>query len=159
MAQDPDPNIELTTIRGVTRTLDEWTTTFHLALTVLPGRPEGSAWVRVGRRIADVLGGSDCRAAFLVAGSERTARRVLGPAADEYLSFLDPEGTAVKGLGLTKLPALVHVRVDTTLAGVAEGWNPTEWSDVVERLAKEMAWTRPLIPTPGDPPPFAGWST
>ena len=39
MAQAPDPNIELTTIRGVTRTLNEWTTTFHLALTVLPGRP------------------------------------------------------------------------------------------------------------------------
>ena len=40
MAQDPDPTIELTTARGVTRTLDDWTTSFHLAVTVLPGRPE-----------------------------------------------------------------------------------------------------------------------
>jgi hypothetical protein len=158
VAGDPDPTIELKTIRGVARTLDDWTTTFHLALTVLPGRPEAAAYARIGRRIADVLGGSDCRPAFLVVGNERTARRVLGAAADEYLSFLDPEGAVVKALGLAKVPALVHVRVDNTLAGAAEGWNPAEWSDVVERLAKEMAWTRPLIPAPGDPAPFGGWS-
>src|ERR671924_1169640 len=94
VAEDPDPTTELTTIRGVTRTLDDWTTTFHLALTVLPGRPEAAAYVRVGRRIADVLGGSDCRAAFLVVGNQRAARRGLGSAADEYLCFVDPEGTA-----------------------------------------------------------------
>ena len=59
MAQDPDPNVELTTARGVTRTLDDWTTSFHLALTVLPGRPEAASFVRIGKRIADVLGGSN----------------------------------------------------------------------------------------------------
>lgn len=159
MAADPDPSLELTTIRGVTRTIDDWTTTFHLALTVLPGRPDASAFVRVGRRIADVLGGSDCRTAFLVVGNERAARRVLGPVADAYLCFLDPEGTVVAGFGLARLPAFVHVRLDTTLAGAAEGWDPEEWDDAVERLAKEMAWTKPLIPAPGDPRPFPGWST
>lgn len=159
MAQDPDPTLELTTIRGVTRTLDDWTTTFHLALVVLPGRPEAQTFLRVGRRIADVFGGSDCRPAFLVAGSERAARRVLGAAADSYLCFLDPDGTAVAGLGLARLPAFVHVRLDTTVAGVAEGWHPEEWDAVAERLAKEMAWTKPLIPAPGDPRPFPGWNT
>lgn len=159
MAQELDLTLEMTTIRGVTRTLDDWTTTFHLALTVLPGRPEAASFVRIGRRIADVLGGSDCRPAFLVVGNERTARRVLGASADEYLCFLDVDGTVVKGLGLTKLPAFVHVRVDGTLAGTVEGWDPEAWDDAVERLAKEMAWTKPLIPVPGDPPPFPGWST
>jgi hypothetical protein len=158
VAHDPDPGLELTTIRGVTRTLDDWTTTFHLALVVLPGRPEASVFVRVGRRIADVLGGSDCRTAFLVAGSERAARRVLGPVADQYLCFLDPEGTVVSGFGLARLPAFVHVRLDTTLAAAAEGWNPDEWDDAVERLAKEMAWSKPLIPAPGDPRPTPGWT-
>jgi hypothetical protein len=84
---------------------------------------------------------------------------VLGAAADEYLCFLDPEGTAVKGLGVSKTPAFVHVRLDTTVASLAEGWNPSAWDDAVERLAKEMAWSRPLIPAPGDPPPFSGWNT
>ena len=159
MAEDPDPTTELTTIRGVTRTLDDWTTTFHLALTVLPGRPEAAAYVRVGRRIADVLGGSDCRPAFLVVGNERAARRVLGSAADEYLCFVDPEGTATKALGVARTPAFVHVRLDTTVASLVDGWDPSAWDDAVERLAKEMAWSRPLIPAPGDPPPFRGWNT
>jgi hypothetical protein len=76
---------------------------------------------------------------------------------DEYLCFLDPEGAFVKAAGLALLPAFVHIRLDGSLASAAEGWNPNAWDDAVELLAKEMAWTRPLIPAPGDPPPFAGW--
>ena len=159
MAQDPDPTVELTTARGVTRTLDDWTTSFHLALIVLPGRPEAAPYVRIGKRIIDVLGGSDCRPAFLVVGNERSARRVLGSALDDYLCFLDPEGAFVKAAGLERLPAFVQIRVDGSLAGAAEGWDPNAWDEAVERLAKEMAWTRPLIPAPGDPPPFEGWGT
>ena len=159
MAQDPDLTVELTTARGVTRTLDDWTTSFHLALIVLPGRPEAAVYVRIGKRIIDVLGGSDCRPAFLVVGNERSARRVLGSALDDYLCFLDPEGALVKAAGLERLPAFVHVRVDGSLAGAAEGWDPNAWDEAVERLAKEMAWTRPLIPAPGDPSPFEGWGS
>jgi hypothetical protein len=158
MAQDPDPNIELTTVRGVTRTLDDWTTTFHLALTILPGRPEAASYVRIGKRIADVLGGSDCRPAFLVVGNERAARRVLGSAVDGYLCFLDPDGAFVKSAGLAKLPAFAYVRLDGTLGSAAEGWDPDAWEDAVKRLAKEMAWSHPLIPAPGDPAPFSGWN-
>ncbi len=159
MAKDPDPSLELTTNRGVTRTIDEWTTSFHLALVMLPGRPEAAAYVRIGKRIAETLGGSDCRPAFLVIGNERAAQRVLGDTMNQYLCFLDPEGTAVKGLGVERVPALVHVRLNATVAGSAEGWNPPEWKEVVERLAKEMAWTKPLIPAAGDPPAFSGWNT
>jgi hypothetical protein len=158
VAQDPDPAVELTTLRGVTKTLDDWTTSFHLALIVLPGRPEASPYVRLGRRIADVFGGSDTRCAFLVAGPERIARRVLGPDADRYLVFLDPDGLAVKSLGLARVPAFVHIRLDATLAGAAEGWDPAKWDEVAGGLAKAMAWTKPLIPAPGDPPPYEGWT-
>ena len=158
MAQDPDLTVELTTARGVTRTLDDWTTTFHLALTVLPGRPEASVYVRIGRRITDVLGGSDCRTAFLIVGNERAARRVLGATIDDYLTFVDPEGAFVRAAGLARVPAFAYIRVDGSLGGSAEGWDPNAWNDAVERLAKEMAWSRPPIPAPGDPPPFAGWN-
>jgi hypothetical protein len=33
----------------------------------------------------------------------------------------DPDGSFVRSLGLTHLPALVHLRQDTTLVDAAEG--------------------------------------
>lgn len=150
--------LELTTIKGVTRTLDAWTTTFHLALVALPGRPEASQYIPIGRRIIDVLGGSDARPAFLIYGNERNARRVLGGWAEQYFTFLDVEGTAVKGLGISRLPAFVHIRLDNSVASLVDGWDPAAWGDAVELLAKEMSWSKPLIPAPKDPRPFTGWS-
>jgi len=150
--------LELTTIKGVTRTLDDWTTTFQLALVALPGRPEASQYLPIGRRIIDVFGGSDCRPAFLVYGNERNTRRVLGGWADQYMTFLDTDGSAVRGLGISRLPAFVHVRLDTTVASLVDGWDPDAWGDAVELLAKEMSWSKPLIPAPGDPRANTGWN-
>ena len=150
--------LELSTIKGVTRTLDDWTTTFHLALIVLPGRPEASQYLSIGRRIIEVFGGSDARPAFMIYGNERNARRVLGGWADQYLTFLDIEGAAVRGLGVSRVPAFVHVRNDNTVASLVDGWDPDAWADAVERLAKEMSWSKPLIPAPGDPRASTGWS-
>jgi hypothetical protein len=147
----------MSTIKGVTRTLDDWTTTFHLALVVLPGRPEASQFLPIGRRIIEVLGGSDARPAFLIYGNERNARRVLGGWADQYLTFLDVEGTVVRGLGISRVPAFVHIRNDLSVASLVDGWDPDAWNDAVELLAKEMSWSKPLIPAPGDPRPYAGW--
>ena len=126
--------------------------------------PRGGVWFRSGT-LEVHLGVEDglqpavkAHPAFLVVGNERSARRVLGSALDDYLCFLDPDGAFVKSAGLTKLPAFAYVRLDGTMGGAAEGWDPNAWDDVVELLAKEMAWTRPLIPSPGDPAPFPGWN-
>ena len=35
MAKNPDPNLKLTSTKGVTRTLDDWSTMFHLCLVIL----------------------------------------------------------------------------------------------------------------------------
>ncbi|MBV8950840.1 MAG: hypothetical protein JOZ99_08195, partial [Actinobacteria bacterium] len=56
MAQNPDPTLKITSLNGATRTLDDWTTMFHLCLVVLPDRPEGAMWIPVARRIFQVLG-------------------------------------------------------------------------------------------------------
>lgn len=157
MAQNPDPLLELTSIKGRTRPLDDWLTTFHLCLVVLPGRPDASPYVRLGRRALDVFRGADCKTAFLVTGNEHGARRLLGPAVDQYVVFLDPERAFVKSLGLERIPAFVHLRADTTLVDAAEGWDPEGWHRVSEGLGRDMAWSHATYPQPGDPPPSEGW--
>ena len=82
MAKNPDPSLKLTSLKGVTRTLDDWATMFHLTLVILPARPEASAWVPIARRIFRVFGDADCRTAYCVAGTPTLARRILGDAAD-----------------------------------------------------------------------------
>ena len=158
MAKNPDPEVKLTTVAGVTRTLDDWTTVFHLAVVVLPPRLEARAWVPVIDRIYAVLGDSDLRTTVYVPGEATIARRILGDDVDRWLTFADPAGELVSSLGLERLPAIVHLRQDTTLAAIAEGWDPDAWQEVVDEMARAHHWTHPLIAHhPGDPPPFEGW--
>jgi hypothetical protein len=62
----------------------------------------------------------------------------------------------VRSLGLERLPALVHVNMDHQVEGKAEGWQPDDWREVTDHLAKVMSWSRPTIPEPGDPVPYEG---
>ena len=39
---------------------------------------------------------------------------------------------------------------------MAEGWDPYEWRDVAEGLAKNMSWSVPLLPEITDPSAYAG---
>jgi hypothetical protein len=157
MANNPDPTLKLATSKGVTRTLDDWSTMFHLCLVILPPRPEAAVFLPIADRIFAVFGDADCRTAFCVMGNEFIARGVLGEHEDRYMTFVDPDGALVKSLGLERLPALVHLRQDTTLVAAAEGWDPDEWQSVVKEIAKAMAWTYPEIAHPGDPAPTPGW--
>lgn len=158
MAKDPDPNLTLTTITGVSKSIDDWTTQFHLALVVLPGRPDAATYLGVAKRLIDVFSGADCRAGYVVVGNERVAGRVLGSQSEERLAFCDPDAAFVKSLGLAHLPALVHIDIGARLTGVAEGWDPQEWARIATGLAAAMRWTKPVFPLPGDPPPFTGWA-
>jgi hypothetical protein len=157
VAKSPDPSLKLTSLKGVTRTLDDWATMFHLTLVILPSRPEASAWLPVARRIFRVFGDADCRAGYCVAGTPAVARRILGDSADETLVFVDPDRTLVQSLGLEHLPAFVHLAQDTSLVAAAEGWDAREWQQVAREVAKAMAWSVPEVAGPGDPPATAGW--
>jgi len=157
VAQNPDPALELTSLKGVTRTLDDWLTMFHLCAVLLPDRPEAAQWVPVVRRIFAVLGDADCHTAVWVAGNDHIARRILGSAADDFLVFVDPDRALAKSLGLEYLPAFVHLRHDTTLGAATEGWDARAWQRVADEIAKAMAWSTPqLVDEPG-PPPTPGW--
>jgi hypothetical protein len=84
------------------------------------------------------------------------ARSFLGPYAQEFLTFVDPDRQVVKALDLERLPALVHLRQDRSVAGLAQGWHPEEWRAVTEVLSEAMSWSRPVIPGPRDPAPYEG---
>ena len=157
MAKNPDPNLKLASTKGVTRTLDDWSTMFHLCLLILPPRPEASVFIPVAKRIFQVFGDADCRTAFCVVGNDYIARGVLGDAEEQYLSFVDTDGELVSSLGLQHLPAFVHLRQDTSLVASAEGWDPAEWQRVAKEVAKAMAWSVPTVAGAGDPPPTPGW--
>jgi hypothetical protein len=124
---------------------------------VLPPRPEAAVFIPIARRIFKVFGDADCRTALCVVGNEFIARGVLGDAEDEYLSFVDADGAFVEALGLTHLPAFVHLRQDTTLVAAAEGWDPAAWQSVAKEIGKAMAWSVPIVAGPGDPAPTRGW--
>lgn len=157
MAKNPDPTISLTDLAGATRTLDDWTTMFHLVLVVLPDRLEGAQYVPIAERIFATFGDSDARVAFLVPGPASMANRLLEHARGRYTVYLDPDRALIAGLGLERLPALVHLRQNATLANVAEGWDPKEWQRVARAISKAMAWTCPEVTRAGDPPPTPGW--
>lgn len=157
MATDPPADLVLTPLGGAPRTIDQQLTTFQLVAVVLDPFTNESAWLLpTAGRILTHFREADCRVAFVVTGTDGEARAFLGPWTQRVLTFADPDRAVVKGLGLNELPAFVHLRQDRVVVGMAEGWDPAEWSLVAEGVAKANRWSDPLVPSPGDPSPFAG---
>ncbi|RMH81630.1 MAG: hypothetical protein D6683_03835, partial [Actinomyces sp.] len=145
-------DLELTAIDGDRRSLDDWLTTFPLVLVALDPYTHESAWLlHTAHRLLDFYGEADVRTAWVLTCDADDARRFLGPYATEILTFADPDRSIVTGLGLTTLPAIVFIRLDGVELARAEGWNPDEWRSVTEAVSDVAAWTRPLVPAPGDP--------
>jgi hypothetical protein len=153
VAKNPDPTLELQTSKGMSRTLDDWSTMFQLCLVILPDRPEAATWIPVARRIFDVLGDSDCRTAYVIPSTALIARRILGDEEARTTTFVDPDRALVSSLGLEHLPAFVFLRQDTTVGAATEGWDPAGWQDVAKQVAKAMQWSVPEVAPPGEPIP------
>lgn len=157
VATNPSLDTMLHPLSGDARPLREWLTTFHLASVVVDPYTHESSWILdTAVRILRQFRGAATRVNFVVAASPDDARTFLGPLADEFLTFADPDRVFVKQLGLSHLPAFVFVRIDGTVTASAEGWNPAEWKAVAHHVADAVQWTRPLIPAPGDPGAFVG---
>jgi hypothetical protein len=157
VASDPAPDLTLATLDGVARTVEEWLTTFHLVFVALDPYTNESAWLLpTAARILSAFDQADCRVAFVVTSDADKARRFLRRWATEILTFADPERSVVRGFGLERLPAIVHVATDGSVVDSAEGWNPPEWRRVTANLARIMSWRAPMVPGPRDPGPFEG---
>jgi hypothetical protein len=150
-------DLELAPLNGIARPLPAWVTTFHLVGAVLDPFTSESAWLLpTVARIFRVYDQADCRVALILTSTAEEATQFLGPYAKEFLTFADPERATVAAFGLERLPALVHVRQDLSIAGTAQGWDPEAWRAVTDNLSQAMSWSRPLIPAPTDPRPFPG---
>lgn len=157
VAVNPSPDVVLTSLDGDARPLEEWLTTFHLATVVLDPYTNESSWIlATACRVLDGFRGSDARVGFVLTCSRSEARDFLGPIAERFLVFCDPDRAFVKSLGLAQLPAFVFVRTDGAVPAAAEGWNAAEWRSVADAIARSCAWTRPNLPTAADPGPFNG---
>ena len=157
MVTQVSEDVKLAAIGGEARSLEEWLTTFQLLTVVLDPYTHESAWIlQTARRFLANFQGADCRVAWTVTADERDAKRFLGPLADEFLTFTDPDRSLVQGLGLERLPALVYIRQDLVVVGQAEGWNPPEWEHVGALVGKVSSWSHPQLPASGDPGPFPG---
>ena len=157
MATNPSPDLVLAPLGAASRPLGDWLTTFHLASVVLDPYTNESSWIlETAARILEGLRGSDARVNLVVTSDSDDAKEFLGPYADEFLVFCDPDRTTVRALGLSQLPAFVFIRVDGTVGASAEGWNPAEWRQVAETIANATSWLAPTIPIASDPGPFRG---
>ena len=157
MATAPSVDVELASINGESRPFGEWLTTFPLALAVVDPYTHESSWIlKTTRRIFENYAGADCRVAYLATADAAGTKQFLGPLADEFLAFADPDRLVVKSLQLEVLPAFVVVRQDASLLGAAEGWVPEEWRALCEDLTRLTSWSRPNIPAVGDPNAYPG---
>ncbi len=155
------PELTLTPLEGDSlgqgRPVMDWLTTFHLASVVLDPYTNESSWVlRAATRVLEQFRDSDARINLIVTADANDTRAFLGPLADSFLVFCDPDRAAVRAMGLTSLPAFAFIRVDGDVAAVAEGWNPHEWELVADAIAETTWWTSIPVPGPDDPSPFHG---
>lgn len=157
MASNPPPDLVIAPLNGPERTVEQLLTMFDLCFVALDPFTHESAWIlETAGRILTVFDQADVRVAFVCTGTPEECRMFLGPWARDVLTFADPDRSVVKGFGLERLPALVHLGIDGTVVGVSEGWRPAEWKSITDNLAKRMAWKGPAFPVAGDPAPFEG---
>ena len=157
MATAPDPALDLEQLSGEIRPVSDWLTMFPLVLAVIdPYTHESARLLPTIRRIFQTFRGADCRVAWLSTADAEGTRQFLGPLAEESLTFIDPQRALVGSLDLSVLPALVILRIDGSLHDVAEGWDPVEWSRVVDGLTELTSWSKTIIPVRGDPVAYPG---
>ena len=149
-------DLVLDSIRGEGYPLRDWLTSYPLLLVTLDPYTHESAWIlETAGRILDHFSPSDVRVGWLAATDDDGCRQFLGPWAERFLTFADPDRTAIKAFGFERLPGLAFVRSDGRVE-IINGWDPDQWREMTSILARLLSWSRPMIPRPGDPTPYLG---
>jgi hypothetical protein len=157
MATTLPPDLELAPLDGEAKPMAAWLTTFHLCSVVLDPYTNQSSWVLdPATKVLAQLRDAGVRVNWIVTATSDEAREFLGPLADRFLTFCDPDRAFVKAAGLEHLPAFLVVQQNLTVPVKAEGWNPVEWREVGAFVADLVGWTKPQVPSAGDPSAFHG---
>jgi hypothetical protein len=150
-------SLQLASIDGQRRSIDEWLITFQMLGVVLDPFTYESSWILDSAgRILETFGGASVRTAFILTGTADEARQFCGPWVERILVFADPDRDFVKAAELEALPALFHLRQTRQFGGLAQGWQPDEWKAIVAQVARERHWSQPVIPAAGDPAAYPG---
>ncbi len=150
------PDLVLDSLRGDGYALRDWLTSYSMCLVAIDPYTHESAWIlETAGRILDHYSPADVRVGWLATTDDDGCRQFLGPWAERFLTFPDPNRDAVTAFGVERLPALVYIRSDGALT-VVDGWDPAGWRAVAHSLSENLAWSRPIIPQPGDPTPYSG---
>lgn len=153
---DAPSDLTLDSVRGAGYPLRDWLTSYPLLMVALDPYTHESAWIlETAGKLLRHYQPANIRVCWLVTADDEGCKQFLGPWEEEFLTFADPEREAVTALGLERLPSLIHVRSDG-LMHTANGWDPTMWRNIAEVISPLLHWSRPMIPSPGDPVPFAG---
>ena len=155
------PDLTLTPLvdgaAGQSRPLMDWLTTFHLASVILDPYTNESSWIlRTATRILEPFRGSDARINLVVTSGPKDAQAFLGPLAERFLVFCDPDRAAVKAIGLSELPAFAFIRVDGVVAAVRPGVAPARVGRRRRLDRRHHLWSSIIVPGPNDPGPFRG---
>jgi hypothetical protein len=157
MATTLPPDLELAPLDGEAKPLAAWLTTFHLCSVVLDPYTNQSSWVlEPASRVLAQLKDAGVRVNWIVTADADDVREFMGPLAGRFLTFCDPERAFVRAAGLEILPAFVLVQQNLTVPAKAEGWDPVEWRAVAAAVADLVGWTKPQVPSAGDPAAFHG---
>jgi hypothetical protein len=128
-----------------------------MASVVLDPFTNESSWIlETAVRIMRQFSGAAVRVNFIITCGSADARAFLGPYADEFLVYCDPDRAAVKALGLTELPAFLVIQGNGAIPACAQGWASADWKEVAAKVATLTSWSKPTIPAPGDPGTFRG---
>src|SRR5207248_525378 len=134
-------DLELAPLNGKSRPLPAWVGMFHLVLGILDPFTSESAWLlETVARIFRSYDQADCRVAIVATCTPDEARQFLGPYAAEFLTFADPNRETVTKLRISRLPALVHIRQDCSIAGASAGWNPDDWREIAGNPSHALSW-------------------
>ncbi len=158
MASNPPADLQLQPLTGKGFPISAWLVQYQLLLVALDPFTNESAWAfPTAKRVLASFEEADCRVGLILAGADADeARQFLGPNAQEFLCFPDPQRTIVKAFGLERVPAIIHVASDGSVVNAAEDWNPDAWQVVTDELARMMRWTGPVLPDSRDPGAFVG---
>ena len=143
MASTTNPTLQITSLNGISHTLDDLTTMFTGVWVVLPPRGEAKEYENVIQQIFKTYGDSDARCAILIPGDIRSANLVKDSLDINVQYFSDVDFKVCDALGVTSLPALVHVRQDTSVANIVNGFDIEEWNNVCKNISTKLRWTKP----------------